>query len=162
MDSFGHINNVVFLRYLEEARIDFLWRLAREAAEETTVSDGDPGPGASGEGGTTPVAGRPGVFDPEVPFSGTTVVARHEIDYLRPLVHRHAPIDIELWVAKIGAAATTIAYEMIDGSAVHARARTVIVPYDLEKERPRRLSAVERSFLERYFDDATDNAAAVR
>lgn len=28
MDSFGHVNNVVFLRYLEEARIDFMFRLA--------------------------------------------------------------------------------------------------------------------------------------
>lgn len=28
MDAFGHVNNVVFLRYLEEARIDFMFRLA--------------------------------------------------------------------------------------------------------------------------------------
>lgn len=28
MDAFGHVNNVAFLRYLEEARIDFMFRLA--------------------------------------------------------------------------------------------------------------------------------------
>ena len=28
MDAYGHVNNVVFLRYLEEARIDLLLRAA--------------------------------------------------------------------------------------------------------------------------------------
>ncbi|WP_153455947.1 acyl-CoA thioesterase [Streptomyces smaragdinus] len=28
MDAYGHVNNVAFLRYLEEARIDFMFRLA--------------------------------------------------------------------------------------------------------------------------------------
>ncbi|CAM5612117.1 hypothetical protein SCALM49S_03408 [Streptomyces californicus] len=54
MDAFGHVNNVVFLRYLEEARIDFMFRLA------------------------------PGTNSPVV--LGGSVVARHEIDYVRPLV----------------------------------------------------------------------------
>ncbi|GAA5012781.1 hypothetical protein GCM10025734_58630 [Kitasatospora paranensis] len=31
MDAFGHVNNVVFLRYLEEARIDFMFTQAAEA-----------------------------------------------------------------------------------------------------------------------------------
>ncbi|MFE4477710.1 acyl-CoA thioesterase, partial [Kitasatospora sp. NPDC056789] len=30
MDAYGHVNNVVFLRYLEEARIDFLFRPDKE------------------------------------------------------------------------------------------------------------------------------------
>lgn len=28
MDAFGHVNNAVFISYLEEARIDFMFRLA--------------------------------------------------------------------------------------------------------------------------------------
>ena len=28
MDAYGHINNVAFMRYLEEARIDLMFRLA--------------------------------------------------------------------------------------------------------------------------------------
>ncbi|MFD5658086.1 acyl-CoA thioesterase, partial [Streptomyces hirsutus] len=67
MDAYGHVNNVVFLRYLEEARIDFLFR-------------------------------------PDKDFQQGSVVARHEIDYKRQLVHRHAPVDIELWVTQIRAA----------------------------------------------------------
>ena len=129
MDAFGHVNNVVFLRYLEEARIDFMFRLAREAAS------------------------------PEA-FTGGSVVARHEIDYLRPLVHRHRPVTIEIWVAKLGGASATVAYEVRDEETVFARASTVVVPYDLEKGRPRRLTQVERDFLTRYCDDAAGSASA--
>ncbi|WP_427152827.1 acyl-CoA thioesterase [Streptomyces sp. TRM70308] len=128
MDAFGHVNNVVFLRYLEEARVDFLFRLAQEA---------DAGSFASG-----------------------AVVARHEIDYLRPLVHRSEPVAVETWVSKIGAASVTLGYDVKDADAVYARAATVIVPYDLKEGRPRRLSAAERSFLEPYLDDSFRDPAA--
>jgi acyl-CoA thioester hydrolase len=127
MDAFGHVNNVVFLRYLEEARIDFMFRLARRADS-----------GA---------------------FTGGSVVARHEIDYLRPLVHRHEPVTVETWVTKVGAAAATLAYEVKDEHTVFVRASTVVVPYDLGQERPRRLSPEEKSFLEEYFDDSAGSAA---
>lgn len=122
MDAFGHVNNAVFLRYLEEARIDFMFRIA----------PGDGGPS----------------------FSGGSVVARHEIDYLRPLVHRHEPVTIESWVEKIGAASLTISYEIKDAEHVYVRATTVVVPFDLEAQRPRRVSAEEREVLERYRDDS--------
>jgi acyl-CoA thioester hydrolase len=127
MDAFGHVNNVVFLRYLEEARIDFMFRLA--------PGDGSPS------------------------FSGGSVVARHEIDYKRPLVHRHEPVIIESWVTKISAASLTIAYEVKDAegaSQVYVRASTIVVPYDLGAARPRRISAEEKSFLQKYLDDAND------
>ncbi|MFB4195106.1 acyl-CoA thioesterase [Streptomyces carpaticus] len=122
MDSFGHVNNVIFLRYLEEARIDFMFRLARQADS-----------GA---------------------FTGGSVVARHEIDYLRPLVHRHAPVSVELWVAKLGGASVTVAYEIKDTEQVYVRASTVVVPYDLQAGRPRRITEEERRFLGNYQDDA--------
>ncbi|MFD7510799.1 acyl-CoA thioesterase [Streptomyces sp. NPDC059853] len=122
MDSFGHVNNVIFLRYLEEARIDFMFRLARQADS-----------GA---------------------FTGGSVVARHEIDYLRPLVHRHAPVSVELWVAKLGGASVTVAYEVKDTEQVYVRASTVVVPYDLKAGRPRRITEEERRFLGHYQDDA--------
>ncbi|TDC72460.1 acyl-CoA thioesterase [Streptomyces hainanensis] len=124
MDAFGHINNVVYLRYLEEARIDFMFRLARQADS-----------GA---------------------FTGGSVVARHEIDYLKPMVHRHEPVTIETWVARLGGASVTVAYEIRDAETVYARAATVVVPYRLEDSRPRRLTAEEREFLGRYRDDETD------
>ncbi|MEU7261231.1 thioesterase family protein [Streptomyces rimosus] len=127
MDAFGHVNNAVFVRYLEEARIDFMWRLA-------------PGEGSAS-------------------FSGGSVVARHEIDYVRPLVHRHAPVTVESWVTKIGAASMTIAYEIKDEEAVYVRASTVVVPYDFAQQRPRRITAEEKSFLREYLDNGAGDDA---
>ncbi|MFE1285303.1 acyl-CoA thioesterase [Streptomyces sp. NPDC058751] len=123
MDAYGHVNNVVFLRYLEEARIDFLFR-------------------------------------PEKDFKQGSVVARHEIDYKRQLVHRHAPVDIELWVTQIRAASFTITYEVKDPDQVYVTASTVIVPFDFENQRPRRITAEERDFLESYRDDEDEAVAA--
>lgn len=123
MDAYGHVNNVVFLRYLEEARIDFLFR-------------------------------------PEKDFKQGSVVARHEIDYKRQLVHRHAPVDIELWVTEVRAASFTIAYEVKDGDEVYVRASTVIVPFDFEAQRPRRITDEEREFLQGYRDDEEEAVAA--
>ena len=123
MDAYGHVNNVVFLRYLEEARIDFLFR-------------------------------------PEKDFQQGSVVARHEIDYKRQLVHRHHPVDIELWVTGIRAASFTLTYEVKDGDVVYVRASTVIVPFDFEAQRPRRITAEEREFLQEYTDSEEEAVAA--
>lgn len=124
MDAFGHVNNAVFLRYLEEARIDFMFRLA--------PGDGSPS------------------------FSGGSVVARHEIDYVRPLVHRHSPVTIESWVTKISAASLSISYEVKDPEQVYVRATTIVVPFNLEEQRPRRITAEEKAVLLTYMDDDGD------
>ncbi|MFG2191676.1 acyl-CoA thioesterase [Streptomyces sp. NPDC048639] len=125
MDAFGHVNNVVFLRYLEEARIDFMFRLAR--------------------------------LDDSPSFTGGSVVARHEIDYLRPLVHRHEPVTIETWVTKIGAASLNLSYEIKDEEQVYVRASTIVVPYNLDHGRPRRITAEERVFLEKFTSDESSD-----
>ncbi|WP_406727500.1 thioesterase family protein [Streptomyces sp. GD-15H] len=121
MDAYGHVNNVVFLRYLEEARIDFLFR-------------------------------------PDKDFQQGSVVARHEIDYKRQLVHRHAPVDIELWVTEIRAASFTLTYEVKDGDQLYVRASTVIVPFDFDAQRPRRITQEEKEFLQEYTDGGDDGA----
>ncbi|MEV4437529.1 thioesterase family protein [Streptomyces sp. NPDC049577] len=123
MDAYGHVNNAVFLRYLEEARIDFINGLAPQAEAEGS-------------------------------FAGGSVVARHEIDYLRPLIHRPEPVTIEMWVAKIGAASMTVHYEVKDEEHVYVRAATVVVPFDLAAGHPRRVSREERTILERYREEA--------
>jgi acyl-CoA thioester hydrolase len=134
MDAFGHVNNAVFLRYLEEARVDLFFRLAREAMSE--------GPGD---------------------FESGVVVARHEIDYRRPLTYRAEPVTVELWVTRLGAASLTLAYEVKDvpgamaGAAdgeetLYAQAASVLVPYDLRRGAPRRLTDSERIFAEKYLE----------
>jgi acyl-CoA thioester hydrolase len=83
------------------------------------------------------------------PISGL-VVARHEIDYRRPLLLGIEPVRTETWVAGLRAASFTLAYEIRDDENLYARASTVMVAYDVEKGRPRRLGDGERALLEKY------------
>jgi acyl-CoA thioester hydrolase len=120
MDAYRHINNVQYLRYLEEARVDMMFTLGqREGAK--TLSEG-------------------------------VVIARHEIDYKRPLVWRPEPIRIETWVTQIRAASFALAYEVLDDDGVYARAASVLVPYSLDGQRPRRVNDEERRYLEGFLE----------
>ena len=120
MDVYGVVNNVVFLRYLEESRVDFIFRLA--------PTEGD-------------------AF-----FKDGSVVVRHEISYRHPLVHRHEPVDIELWVSQLESATVTIAAEIKDADLIYAAASTVMAPFDFSKRRPRRLTDEEIGFFEKYLE----------
>jgi acyl-CoA thioester hydrolase len=89
-------------------------------------------------------------------FAEGVVIARHEVDYLRPVDYDigvgEAPprVRVEMWVEDIRPSRFTIGYELFDGDAVASRARSVLVPYDLTAGRPRRLAARERAFLDAY------------
>jgi acyl-CoA thioester hydrolase len=121
IDAFQHVNNVYYLEYLQEARVDMFWvHPARQ--------------------GLTPLA--KGV-----------VVARHEIDYLAPITWREEPILIEIWATKISASSFHLAYVLRDESTIFAKAKSVMVPYDLENQCPRRMDASERSALEPFLEE---------
>jgi acyl-CoA thioester hydrolase len=126
MDSFGHVNNVVYLRYLEQARVEWMFTTAKEA----------------------------GVGE----FSLGTVVARHQIEYRRPLVYRPEPVRVESWVTQIRNASFTVAYEVRDDEWVYAVAQTDLVPYDLAESRPRRITDKERDYLRPYLAPASPNS----
>ncbi|MEV0841533.1 thioesterase family protein [Actinocatenispora sera] len=81
-----------------------------------------------------------------------TVVARHEVDYLRP-VDFGEPVRIELWLSDIRNASFRVSYELFDAGRLASRATSVLVPYDLAAGRPRRLSGTEREFLSRWQSD---------
>jgi acyl-CoA thioester hydrolase len=124
MDAYGHVNNVAFLTYLEEARVDLLFEHAKRLQVDADLEDG-------------------------------VVVARHEIDYLAPLDFRVEPVLVETWVEKLRHGSFTLAYEVRDdhdGSTVYARARSVMVPFDLDAGRPRRLTEGERAVLEPFVE----------
>ncbi|MER5624058.1 thioesterase family protein [Streptosporangium sp. NPDC002544] len=120
IDSLGHVNNVRFLDYLEDARM--------------------------------------GMFhiDPHhegnAPFAGL-VIARHEIDYRRPLTFRPDPVRVESWVTEIRPVRFTLAYEIRDDDEIFVKARSVIVAYDVESASPRRLSQDETAYLRRFAAD---------
>lgn len=79
-------------------------------------------------------------------FEEGIVVSRHEVDYLRPVDYGD-PVRIELWVTDLKPSRFTVCYELFDGDLLASRARSVLVPYDLVRQRPRRLSEPEQSFL---------------
>jgi acyl-CoA thioester hydrolase len=74
------------------------------------------------------------------------------VDYpLTPAADGSGPtVRVEMWVEEIRPSRFTIAYELFDGDALASRARSVLVPFDLRQQRPRRLTADERAFLEPY------------
>ncbi|MGH3328639.1 MAG: acyl-CoA thioesterase [Streptomycetales bacterium] len=120
MDAFAHVNNVEFLRYLEDARARMLFSEA-SASGVQGLADG-------------------------------CVVVRHEIDYARPLAWRPEPVRVETWVSGIAAASFTLCYRVCDGATDYVRASSVLAPYDLAGQRPRRLTAEERAFLAGYLE----------
>ena len=85
-------------------------------------------------------------------LSEGVVVARHEIDYMRPLVYHPRGVDIEMWVGDVKGASFEIRYEVRDETTVFATAASVLVPYDLDTARPRRVSPEERAFLGQYLE----------
>ncbi|WP_018156452.1 acyl-CoA thioesterase [Demetria terragena] len=120
MDALRHINNVQFARLLEEARIVALrdWFPARDGQSATP----------------------------------SLLVARQEIDYLAQLRYRSEPIVIATWVTKISGASFDISYEVLssrdEGAEVYARAESTLVTFDMESQRPRRITPEDRALLE--------------
>ena len=79
-------------------------------------------------------------------FEQGLVIARHEVDYLRPVDYAD-PVRIELWIEQLRPSRFVVAYELFDKDALASRARSVCVPFDLDAGRPRRLRDEEREFL---------------
>jgi acyl-CoA thioester hydrolase len=86
-------------------------------------------------------------------FEDGIVISRHEVDYLRPINYGD-PVRIEMWVEETRAARFTIVYEFIAAGVLASKARSVCVPFNLENQHPRRLTAQERDFLARWTDGA--------
>jgi acyl-CoA thioester hydrolase len=129
MDSLGHVNNVTYVDYLQESRVDML-RVHAPATGGEQLAEG-------------------------------TVVVRHEVEFVAPLVFRFEPVRIESWVTRIRAASFTMAYEILDElpdgeRRVYTRARTVLTPYLFAEERPRRIRDEERAVLEGFLEPDTD------
>jgi acyl-CoA thioester hydrolase len=122
IDSQGHVNNVRFLTYLEDARLEMF--------------HADP------------------VREGEHPVRGM-VIARHEIDYRRPLMFGIEPVRVESWVTQAGAVSFRLAYEVRDDEHVYATAASLIVAYDVDAVRPRRFTPQERERIGRYLHPAS-------
>ncbi len=85
------------------------------------------------------------------------VVARHVIEYALPIPYSPDPIEVEMWLARIGGSSIDVNYELysdIDGvSTLTTKAETVVVFLDDAVSGPRRLSVEERAAWSRYLDE---------
>jgi len=128
MDLQGHVNNVVYLDYLQEARVDLLRSGGPDARPVT-----HPAQGGSG-----------------------VIVVDHRVTYRAPLVFRFRPVMVEVWVTEVRAASFALAYEVYqerDGERiVHLRATSTLAPFDFAADRPRRLTPEEKEGLTRYLE----------
>ena len=75
------------------------------------------------------------------------IVVGHQVEYLGPIFFTPEPLDVELVLGDVGAARFTVGYVVRQGSAVVARARTVLANYDFSAGRPARFSESERAWF---------------
>ncbi|MCZ2836955.1 acyl-CoA thioesterase [Modestobacter sp. VKM Ac-2985] len=81
------------------------------------------------------------------------VVASHEIAYKRPVLYDADPLQVQIWVSDVRAAAFTCHYELRDHGRLAVTGSTLLVTFDFALNRPRRLNPEEKTFLGRYLDE---------
>ena len=126
LDAYGHLNNSRFLTLYEEARVALICMAGQEAGADS--------------------------------FADGMVIRRNEVDYLRPVGYDFgqfatgAPpsVRIELWIEELRPSRVTLAYELFSGDVLAGRARSVLVPFDLRTQSPRRLTEREWEFMTPY------------
>ena len=134
-DAYAHVNNAEMLRLLEEARIQAFWR-----------------PDEGQEGAPTAVIdARPGA-------EMISLIARQEVEYVAPIPYMRAPIDIEMWVGRIGGASLEICYELYSPQGVSprvlfTRAATTLVMVTAATGRPQRIPDELRAVWEPYLEE---------
>lgn len=133
-DAYGHVNNVAFARYLEEARVRVFWRgTGRESTGLESHFRGDSTDGIK------------------------MLVANQTIEFLKVLEYGDHPVVIEVWIGKLGGTSLELHYEIVEsanaGRAVVARAITTVVTVDGVTLRPTRLDAPARAAVGAWMDD---------
>jgi acyl-CoA thioester hydrolase len=88
-----------------------------------------------------------------------TVVASHDIQYKLPVVYSPRPLDVQIWVSEVRAAAFRCHYEVYDHQRLAVTGSTLLVPFDFSINRPRRVTPDEKDFLARWSDDRADTAS---
>lgn len=141
LDAYGHVNNAEMLRLLEEARIRVFWA-DRSAAEEHDLPH------------TALIAGGP---DAET----LTLIAAQQIEYLAPVPYLRKPLDVQLWIGRLGGASIEICYEVWSPEGtpepvLFAKAATTIVLVDAATDRPRRLTQAERDAWSPHLDQPVE------
>lgn len=135
MDAFGHVNNVVYLRYLQEARVDMLFVHApRQGAER--LADG------------VVVARHEIAYRAPLHYRARPIRVETWVSEVT-----NSSFTLGYEVLDVGEGDGDGAGEGgADGRVVYAVASTVLVPYDLHDSRPRRVAPEERAVLSGFLE----------
>lgn len=118
VDVYGHVNNVMYLGYFQEARIAFMAKIKRgvEGASKVNV-----------------------------------VVARTQVEYLRPVLHRAEPYPVHSWISRMGNKSFVVESELRgDDDVVLSRSRVVMVFFDRHTQRSTQAPADVHAAVSRY------------
>jgi acyl-CoA thioester hydrolase len=126
MDALGHVNNVVYADYLQEARVDMLRVHAR-------------GPATGGLAEALIVVSNRLVYVEPLVFDGGPVSIECWVTQVR---------------AATATLAYEVFRETPEGRTVYLTACTVLTPYVFADERPRRFTAEERAALTAYLEES--------
>jgi acyl-CoA thioester hydrolase len=125
LDALGHVNNVVYLRYLQEARVDMLFVNARQN-------------GAKGLADGVVVASHDIEYLAPLRFRAEPVLVETWVTDVR---HAWFTLAYEVYSADPGTGQEAV---------LCATAASKLVPYDFATKRPRRLTDVEKTVLEGF------------
>ncbi|WDF32049.1 thioesterase family protein [Arthrobacter agilis] len=122
-DSYGHVNNVRYFQFLEDARVHLM---SRPAAQNSFMDSLDP--------------------------DHYTLVGRQEIEYRAPLNFSTRPAAVDLWTTAVGASSFELGYAVrdrveVEGSTTAAFAAVTMVLVSRSTGRPVRLSEDQRGIL---------------
>ena len=88
----------------------------------------------------------------EKPILHDMVVARAEVDFIEPIHSVDIPLEVEIYIEKIGNSSFVMVYEMSQAGTLRAKGKTVQVGVDMETEKSRPLRDYEREYLEKYLE----------
>jgi acyl-CoA thioester hydrolase len=134
-DAYAHVNNAEMFHLLEEARIQAFWRPdSGKPGSDTAILDARPG------------------------SETIALIARQEIEYLLPIPYMREPIDVELWISRLGGASLELGYEIfspvdVSPRVLYTRAATTLVMVQTASGKPTRMSDEQRAAWEPYLGD---------
>lgn len=132
MDAYRHVNNTLYFRYCEQARIQML----------------------GFEGSAEAMTRNP---DPEAEPTDGVVLISLDMEYKRPLVYRdNRVVMVQSWVTRVGSSSFDVAHRVLAGDDLgpdakpYAAAITTMVAIDKAAARSRKLRAAELAMLDGY------------
>jgi acyl-CoA thioester hydrolase len=103
VDAYGHVNNVKYFEFFQEARISCVGKLRQRVRTASMGSTGS---------------------------MESMVVAQADVTYRRPILFRQEPYDIYTWISRVGRTSMVMGSEILAEGEVLARARFVMVFFD--------------------------------